>query len=316
MRLVIVGALAIATASLAADQRITATKIELRRSPSGAEKLIFTSRDPSFLFPAIGGADDPSTAGATITVVSPLEAPVTFLVPAGIGNPGWRVVDRPSGDSLTYRNAAAPAGPSVVRSAKLRQLKSIKLAARETGLALTAQQGSVGIRITMGSLRLCALFDAGVVIDQPGHFLARGAVQGPADCSDAALHAPAVCGDGTVQSPEQCDGAAAPCAPLEGCVPPGEAGQCSCCSTSQCVNGFGCCPGSDCFPTGEHFPVGDPGLCISGCNYGTVCYATGLPCCTQPGFECTGGCLALPGQPCAGLPCYVLTQACVDGVCQ
>ena len=125
MPLAIVGALAIATASLAADQRISASKIEIRRSPSGAEKLIFTSRDPSFLFPAIGGADDPSMAGTTITVVSPLEAPVTFLVPAGIGNPGWRVVDRPSGGSLTYRNAAAPAGPSVVRSAKLRQLKSL-----------------------------------------------------------------------------------------------------------------------------------------------------------------------------------------------
>src|SRR5258706_5645793 len=93
MPLAIVGALAIATASLAADQWISASKIEIRRSPSGAEKLIFTSRDPSFLFPAIGGADDPSTAGATITVVSPLEAPVTFSVPAGIGKSGGRVAD-------------------------------------------------------------------------------------------------------------------------------------------------------------------------------------------------------------------------------
>ena len=47
-------------ASGAADQAIHASKLMLKRSSSGRERLTFVSKDPAFLFAAIGGPDDPS----------------------------------------------------------------------------------------------------------------------------------------------------------------------------------------------------------------------------------------------------------------
>src|SRR5690348_12884915 len=63
------------TASLAhaVDQPIAATKLLLKRSPSGKQTLTFVSKDPAFLFPTIGSADDPATGtpgGATIELFS------------------------------------------------------------------------------------------------------------------------------------------------------------------------------------------------------------------------------------------------------
>jgi hypothetical protein len=46
---------------LALDRPISGKKLQLKRSPSGKEKLVFQSKDPIFLFPAIGSADDPAT---------------------------------------------------------------------------------------------------------------------------------------------------------------------------------------------------------------------------------------------------------------
>jgi hypothetical protein len=245
--LVLVLVLAHAAASIAADRSIGAVKLDFKRTSSGKEKLTFTSKDVNFLFPALGGADDPSAGGATITLVSPVEAPVSFPVPGGLGNPGWRVADRTL-DSYTYRNGVAPSGPSVVRSMSLREGRGIKLVARAVGLALSGAQGSIGMRITTGGSRRCAFFGPGsIVIDQANRFLAKGAVAMGTDCSDTSLGGtssstttstlPSQCGNGAVDPGEQCDGTVfGPAAPPSGvqCYPAGSANECEICSvTSQ-----------------------------------------------------------------------------------
>ena len=74
-RQLIVGILVLCGARLAVatDQPISGAKLTLRRSSSGKEKLVFVSKDPLFLFPAIGSADDPGTGspgGATLELES------------------------------------------------------------------------------------------------------------------------------------------------------------------------------------------------------------------------------------------------------
>jgi len=53
-----------------ADQPISGAKLILTRTASGREKLVFISRDPAFLFPAPGSADDPSHARTTRTAAA------------------------------------------------------------------------------------------------------------------------------------------------------------------------------------------------------------------------------------------------------
>lgn len=47
-------------AAAAVDQPIDGVRLRIVRSGTG-EKLVFVSRDPDALFPAIGGPDDPGT---------------------------------------------------------------------------------------------------------------------------------------------------------------------------------------------------------------------------------------------------------------
>jgi len=54
------------SAAAAVEQPIAAKKLMLRRSSSGKEKLTFASKDPSFLFPALGSADDPGAIEACV----------------------------------------------------------------------------------------------------------------------------------------------------------------------------------------------------------------------------------------------------------
>src|SRR4029450_6219519 len=51
----------VATPGLATDRPISGVKLVVVRAKSGREKLVFVSKDPSFLFPAIGSIDDPGT---------------------------------------------------------------------------------------------------------------------------------------------------------------------------------------------------------------------------------------------------------------
>jgi hypothetical protein len=169
------------------DQPIDATKLVLKGSGTDG-KIAFVSKDPTTFVPVPGGEDDPRLRGATLTIVSPLEPPVHFFVPAT--STLWKAK---SGLITSYSFGARTfAEQETVRRLKVRQGKSLKMRVKQAGLALAAPQGQVGIRLTIGDRRTCALFDAATVLrDEPGRFVAKGATHASlADCSDAALGAP------------------------------------------------------------------------------------------------------------------------------
>jgi hypothetical protein len=76
---------------VALDQPIDGTRLVVKRSASGVERLLFVSRDPRVPFPAVGSADDPAT-GTSIGMIVALFSGAhsrcpTFLAPAGAGMP-------------------------------------------------------------------------------------------------------------------------------------------------------------------------------------------------------------------------------------
>ena len=316
----------------AVDRSIGAVKLSLTRLSSGAERLTFTSRDVHILFPALGGADDPSVVGASITIVSPLEAPVTLAIPAGVGTPGWHRTDRAL-DRYKFTNGSAPGGSSAVGQLALRELRGIKIVAREIGLALAAAQGSVGIRITTGSLRNCVLFDAStLVVDQPGRFVGRGAITTGADCADVSLGATTTttssatttsstlalgCGNGVIDPGEECDGSNLGSAPFSvSCFPPGSPDECHYCGTTTCR-----------FPIAIDIPCCDASkTCVISGPSGGQCEGPGDAVCgngvVEPGEQCElpffpcgspfGGCFPA-GDPHQCACCSTQTSFCYDG---
>ncbi len=180
-------ALVIAVASGAADRPLDTASLTLSRSDSGKQKLVLVAKDPAFLFPAVGSADDPGTGtpgGATLEIASTAEpAGAAFVVPSGVGKPGWRsnAGTRPS---HVFANPDAAPGQGAVKNIVLKQGRMLKVFAKGVGLALAGPQGTVGIRLTTGTLRNCARFDASTVrVDEAGRFKAVGSVA-LADCAD------------------------------------------------------------------------------------------------------------------------------------
>ena len=120
--LLILSVLAGVGAAAAAEQRISASRLMLRRSSSGKEKLTVVSKDPAFLFPAPNGTDDPSASGLGGIVVE-LFAPgtpagVALDAPGGVGNPGWSVhISVPQ--RFQFKNGGAPDALSTFRSLTL-----------------------------------------------------------------------------------------------------------------------------------------------------------------------------------------------------
>lgn len=176
-----IGLLVLACARIvnATDHPISGSKLTLRRSPSGKEKLVFVSKDATFLFAAIGSADDPGTGspGGALVEVSSIASPtaVGWTVPSGVGKPGW-TTKAGGTPSYTYKNPAASPGPGAVKVISLKQGKRIKITARGVPLPLTGPQGGVGIQISTGALRNCAFFGPGTVKrDESGRFDAADA---------------------------------------------------------------------------------------------------------------------------------------------
>jgi hypothetical protein len=297
-----------ATSSLAADRPIAATKLVLKRTTSGREKLAFVSKDPTFLFPTLGSPNDPSIGGSNGLLVE-LFAPasptgVPLPAPGGSGVPGWTAYASVPA-RLSFRNGGAPDAFSSFRSITLRQGNTIKITGKLAGLPLTEPSGSVAVRITTGALRNCAIFTgAAVVKDVAGSFAAHNA-PAPAitDCSNASLGGvttttttsttlAGVCGDGVINQPsEVCDGAAlGACAgsPAGICGFPGYPTACQCCSIGSTPD-FGvsipCCdPGaqvvySPSTATCVSTDCSGPFTCLLGtCQNGTCCAATGAVC--------------------------------------
>ncbi len=325
---VLVGRIAIAAwvalcslPAFAADRSISGAKLLLRRAPNGSEKLIFVSKDPGFLFPAIGGADDPSTAagGATIELFSPAEPSGTAAVaPPAVGAPGWTARDAAI-DVYRFTDRSAPDAFSPLRSVGLKQGRTLKVVGRRAGLALAGPQGAVGVRITTGTLRNCVVFGPSTVRkDVAGTFSARDAIAaGLADCDNGSLGGtttttstttsttlPAVCGNGIIEAGEQCDGAAlGQCdVPTVSCGPPGFSTGCQCCTDGGPNVSLPCCD-----PSAISTPVPDGKLCIS-----THC---------NPPFGCTAGHCQPDNTCCAGIdetcllevPTGFISFSCCDG---
>jgi hypothetical protein len=307
---VTLASLAFTASADAVDQPLDAAKLVLKRTAT-RESLAFVSRDPAFLFPPPGSGDDPATGnpgGATIEMFSANGGTASITVPPGVGKPGWTIA-LGAAPRFEFRNALAPGGPSSVRFAVLKQGRVLKVMGRVVGLPMTSPQGAVGIRITTGTRRNCALFDAATVRrDDTGQFVARNALASSlADCSDAALGGPPT----TTTTLPPCHLIFDPVEPMcGGACPAGErcVDELDATIQPQCV-----CLSESVTPcNGSGYPA-----CGGGCSGGKACQAVHLLpgetpelricACVDPSDTCAdppGTCFAVgvcpPGSACVG----------------
>lgn len=271
--------------ALALDQPVAARKLILRRTTSGQEKIAFVTKDETVLIPDVGSTDDPATGtpgGVKIELFSQNEGTSMLIVPNALG---WFVRSR---TPITFKfvNKLAPTSISPVSSLLLKKDRAIRLRSASIGLPLTGPQGKVGIRITIGSLRTCALFDEATIRrDDARVFLARDAVaESLADCSNASLGGPTCLELGDAPT-------------CGGTCPPGSACGTRDLSTCECI--------AAAQPCGDTYPV-----CNGQCPAGQECGDTG-------GFPLPGcGCVPAASTPCgstyptcggscpAGLSCF------------
>jgi hypothetical protein len=317
------GALLLAVPATGLDQPIDAEKLVLRRTGNG-NALLFVSRDGAFLFPALGGVDDPaagSPGGAHVDLFSAGEGVVSLAAP----REGWSVRRRPV-PRLRYRGASSAAP---LRLLVLKEGRLLKIVAASPPFPLTRPQGTVGIRLTAGARRSCAFFDATTVRkDEAGRFVARDARAATlADCSDTSLSGATTTTSTTTTSSST---TFAPCGVVFDPVEPMCGGVCP--VGSRCVGEIGpdLSPTCGCLPDGvtpclgSGFPA-----CGGGCAEGRVCQAFHLlpgpknpdvsGCiCVQPGSSCEsppGTCSAVgacpAGQVCAAQGPPTRTCECV-----
>jgi hypothetical protein len=281
----------VANPTPAADQPIAGTQLALHRSKARKEKLTFVAKDPGIVLPSVPGQFDPAQDGMLVELFSPVDTGgEQIVVPGG---PGWSIVGSPV---ARYAFASRTA---VVRRVLLQQGRQVIVKSSAIGLALAGPQGGVGVRLTLGTRRLCALFGAGTIVhDEAGRFVARHASVGAlTDCSDV-TGVPPVCGDGAVnQQSEQCDGAELGMCAGAGCGAPGSAGECQCCfvDAQGCAGAlypnWPCCGGESCVEVESPIPGGLTSVCAKlTCGPGDAC--------TQ-GATCEdGGCCIVEGTPC------------------
>ena len=314
----------------AADHPVSARKLTIRHTAGGQHKLSFLTKDPTVPFPALGGPDDPMTGdpgGATIELFTELQGVGTLDVPAAVG---WFVRDR-APVAFKFLNKLAPGGISPVSSLLLKNGRAIRLRAADTGLPPGAL-GRVGVRITLGSIRVCALFDDGVTRRDDGRvFIARNATaDGLADCSNASLGGPTCAEAGDAPT---CGGTCPPgsacgaldlstCACIAADQPCGDTapvcnGDCPLGSSCGNVGGFPL-PGCGCVPA-QTTACGVSETCGGSCPGGTSCFPNGITlpigsfswceCLSGPPVDACGGCP--PGFHCVILPGTPVQSLCV-----
>ncbi len=270
-------AVLVASVAHAADQPISGDLLKIKSS-GGRAQIVFKSKDAGFLFP--GAADAPSTNGAVVEIIPATVGPVSMTLPAGVGKPGWSI--KTTGiPYYKFGNSDAPDGISAVNSALIKEGKQITLVARQ-GFSGSGVMRAVAVRITVGTIRYCAFFDAGSVKrDRVQDFLAKKApAPAIADCSDASLGVPN-CNVGPAPT---CGGH---CAGDGVCTANG--------GTCRCVSPSDSCGGT--FPTCNGVcPVGEE--CFAGATFtGCGCLPVGSTSCggtTPP--ACGGSCI--PGEAC------------------
>jgi len=159
-----------ATAAAAVDVPVAARRLVL--VDSARPRLLLTAKG-AIPAPTPNGSDDPQLTGAVLEVSGALGESATSVLPAE----GWSF----DGNAFRFRNSLAPAGMSPVRSVLIRPGKRLVLVARTPGVSLDepAQQ-TIGVTLTMGTLRYCTLSGGIVQRDQPGRFVARKAPAPPA----------------------------------------------------------------------------------------------------------------------------------------
>lgn len=147
------------------DRPIVGKKLVLRRSSAGREKLSFAGGDPG----------EPSLAafvqdGAVVELFAP-GAPTGVAMDLPPAN--WSVARQ---FVVRFANRGAPNATSPLSTAVVEVRRYLKVSGKVVGLPLDAPLGRVGIRVTAGDTRWCALFaEAHVVADVPGRFSARRA---------------------------------------------------------------------------------------------------------------------------------------------
>jgi hypothetical protein len=303
--------LCLASSVHALDHTIPASKLRLKRSSSGKEGLLLVSKQPGFPI------DDPSLGGATVELFGGNGGHASFVVPPGIGNPGWKVNGLVQ--LYLYRDGKAP---TVVRLA-LQNGKQIKLIGKSLGLTLGGL-GSVGVRITTGQYRNCVLFNASrstISKDLPTDFSARDAIASPplASCDASALGSPAVCGNGVLEADEACDGAADAacpglCAGNCTCLPPACGDQHVNQASEQCDGSAdAACPGQ-CQPNCQCLGVCGDGIVnqpSEECD-GTYCVEPALAGCRPAGAAQECSCCSY-GLFCGDLGCCDPERTCIVG---
>lgn len=315
---VLLVALLVPGSGWSADHPVAARKL-LIVSKAGKEKLVLTIKDPGIGFPTIGSGDDPGSVGMTVQLFAGSGAFGSLVLPAT----GWS--SKPG--SYRFDNKDAPAGISPVRKLKITEGRLLKIVSRAAGVQPSATLGSMALRITAGSVRNCALFDASTVVKQdPARFVAKLADAGAlADCSDDEVGLPCTADATTFTCIGGCGGAGV-CAltdPLSlacSCVDPGD----PCGGTSPVCNGT--CPagefcatfgggvsiGCGCIEDGQPVCGGIPGVCGGACPSGLACATVfglpvfgGGPFCTCGGTGACGGGGGItcpPGFGCGGIP--------------
>jgi len=333
----------VAGSAAATDHPVAGRRLVLKRT-AGHEKLVLELNDPTVPVPAAGNADDPTTAGLQLDLLGGNSlATATLSAPSGTG---WSAK---TGITTRYRytNPAAPAGPSPIRLVNLRDGRGLKIVARQVGLPLTAPEGRIAVRITMGGTRICAAFDDGSVRkDAAGMFLAKdAAVPAGSTCSDGDLGVPCASSpscEGACAGDGQCGGTFA-----LGCVcasPSQPCGDTAPVCNGQCPAGEECAniggvpyPSCGCLPTGSTPCGGVYPSCGDGdCPPGLACFTDTFTCCggtTITNCACLSGpppppcggtcppgwtCVQIPGQPefCLPPPCQGGAGApTCDGTC-
>jgi hypothetical protein len=339
----------------ALDQGVAGRSLLIKRSRSGKEKLVVVLKDPALLFPAVGSSDDPTVAGMRVELFpgnGSLGA--ALVIPPGLATTNWKTKSG-TGKTASYKfvNKEAPEGVSEIRAALLREGRVLKIIARGAGLALAGPQGSVGVRITSGEIRNCALFDApSVQRDETDLFRARNATTVPADCATETIDGTVQCGDHVVDPPETCDVPLPPPGESLSCVPAGEPGECTscgggpflpCCGPSviipspgmihcistTCAPPWRCNAGDQCLPDGSccEAALGDPCGTFIGvfrllsCCPGTECgkgdpSGLSLACCVPESGACTADdecCSNACGSGGTCDPCLANGAACSSG---
>ncbi|HEY8515533.1 MAG TPA: hypothetical protein VIS07_08465 [Candidatus Binatia bacterium] len=263
------------------DRPVSGRSVKISKS-GPKTRLVFVTTDPAFLFPEPESADDPTSGtpgGITVDVFARGAAPASVGAPPGIGTPGWRLV-RAKIRTYRYRGRGG-----ALASVLLREGKRLQVAASDLGMDVTAPLGAVAVRVTLGSLRSCAVFtETSVQRDRAGLFAARNAPAPQlADCADDTL----LLALGDPCASESFPFCGAPCPDGGTCAPDVVGSVCRCvyptqpCGDTAPLCGGTCPAGQSCWPIDGGFP-GPTNACL--------CAPSDTPPCGTSGMACDGAC--------------------------